>query len=110
MRPHPAIFSEVLILKGVKVPCFHTLLEVLILKELRMPTAARSTQAQAGNGTEIYQKYYSTAVKHEAALLLVGRGKLAELCDGGRDDVEGEGDVGGSGVAAEAEADGGASF
>src|SRR5258706_7094102 len=28
-------FSQVLILKGVKVTCFHTLLQVLILKNLR---------------------------------------------------------------------------
>src|SRR5213596_525701 len=96
MRPHPAIFSEVLILKGVKVPCFHTLLEVMILKELRMPTSVRSTQ--------------SSSRRWKGALLLVGRRKFAKLGYGGGDEFEGEGDVAGSGVAAEAKADGGAGF
>jgi hypothetical protein len=30
--PHPAVFHQVFILKEVKVVCFDTLLEVLILK------------------------------------------------------------------------------
>ena len=32
--PHPAVFHQVFILKVVKVICFDTLLEVLILKGL----------------------------------------------------------------------------
>ncbi len=33
--PLPPLFLQVLILQGVKVACFHTLLQVLILKNLR---------------------------------------------------------------------------
>ena len=33
--PLPRVYSQVFILKGVKVACFHTLLQVFILKELR---------------------------------------------------------------------------
>ena len=32
--PHPPVFHQVLILKGVEVVCFDTLLQVLILKEV----------------------------------------------------------------------------
>src|SRR6266852_9882248 len=43
-------------------------------------------------------------------LFAIGGGKFAELSDGGGDHVQGEVDVGGSGVAAEAEAQTGAGF
>src|SRR5690242_18638353 len=48
--------------------------------------------------------------KPDVPLLLVGGGELAELCNGGGDGFEGEGDVRTGGVAAETEADGGAGF
>ena len=52
----PPVFSQVLILKGVKVVCFDTLLQVLILKELveeqfrgRMATRERTTWEWPGS-------------------------------------------------------------
>jgi hypothetical protein len=36
MRGPPPLFSQVFILKGLKVVCFHALLQVLILKVVRL--------------------------------------------------------------------------
>src|SRR4029077_3332266 len=44
----------------------------------------------------------------ECGLFLIGGGELAKLCDSGGNDFERVGDVGGGGVAAEAEANAGA--
>ena len=40
--PHPPVFHEVFILKGVKVVCFDTLSEVFILQDLECTTIVQN--------------------------------------------------------------------
>ena len=46
--PPPPLFSQVFILKGVKVVCFDTLLQVLILKVVRVPPFHNTLSRRCG--------------------------------------------------------------